>query len=168
MTAVRYNDVDVAEVVAGALEFAAQKTGLQDEARVRQALQEGQCAVCEYVRSGLAQRVAACLGAADDAVRAVYVYDPERATGEEETVNSPAINLIVWARRRTAALDALIAMLGLALREERKGLVCPHAQALCAQLDVQVADDEQVRSHSGYGALLASLYVRPAEVWRRE
>ena len=155
MTAACYSDVRVADMMSGALESAAQKSGLQDGAEALRRVRGGDCAVCEYLR------------AADDAVRAVYIYDPERATDGEGIISSPGISLIAWVSRRSAALGSLIELLRRALLEQREQFVCPRAQALCAALDVQVVDDAQVVARTGYGALLGSLHVRPTEVWRR-
>jgi len=33
---------------------------------------------------------------------------------------------------------------------------------------VKVADEEQVASRRGYGALISSIYVRPLRIWARE
>jgi hypothetical protein len=137
------------------------------------ALQRGDCAVCERVRYGLAQRIAEYLGSVDTSLKAVYVYEPEYAVagdgaGPESSAMSPGIHMIAWAGRKSAALASVVNMLGSSLAEESKAVACPKANALCYALAVQVVDDDEVLGRTGYGALVNSLYVRPIQLWRRD
>ena len=135
-------------------------------------MQGGDCATCDAVRYRLAEAVAEYLAAADPGVKAVYLYEPEYATGADSAVIerpslSPGISMIVWSERRSAALSAMVASLNSRLAEEAEHLTCPKANALCWTLDAQIVDDQQVESNSGYGALINSLYVRPVQLWHR-
>jgi hypothetical protein len=159
--------IAVDDMMAEAIQFCIEKTGLQTRDEVLETVQMADCWICEYLRYGLAKGLAAYLGSVDDAVRAVYSYDPERATGAEGGITSPGISLIVWASRRSAALSSVANLLTSAVAAERDGLGCPKSDALCLALDVQIVDDAQVESRCGYGALIRSLYVRPVEIWRR-
>lgn len=165
-------DVVAKAILQDALAFADSKSGLQDSGKSRLAIRDGDCAVCEYLRHGVAQAVAKYLGETDEAIKAVYAYQPEYATMSDALVDgqprrSPGINLIAWVNRKTAALSSLLAMLGAAISEEFQLLGCPKGNALCGLLDVQLVDDADIVGRSGYGALVDSLYVRPMQVWHR-
>jgi hypothetical protein len=172
MSAVTSGNAIVANVMDEALEFCAGKAGLKGKEAAREALRNGDCCVCEYLRYALVQRVAKYLGSVDDTVKAIYTYEPEYATsGYEHIIDgpnlSPGLNLIARVTRKNAALSSFVPSVSLALTEEFKQFGCPKANALCCKLDVQVADDEEVQERIGYGALIGSLYVRPIEVWHR-
>jgi hypothetical protein len=135
-------------------------------------MRSGDCSVCEYLRYALAKGVAEYLGSMDDTVKAIYIYEPEYATSMDVAIPSrpnlsPGINLITWVSRKSAALSSVVASVNSALAEECKQLACPKANALCYQLDVEVADDDEVYRQTGYGLLINSLYVRPIEIWQR-
>jgi len=137
-----------------------------------EAMRSGDCATCDAVRYRLAETLAEYLAMVDHGVKAVYLYEPEYATGADSAVTerpslSPGISMIVWSDRKSAALSAVVASLNARLAEEAEHLTCPKANALCWTLDAQIVDDQQVQSNSGYGALINSLYVRPLELWHR-
>jgi hypothetical protein len=155
-----------------ALEFCAEKAGLKDKEQARNVLNTGDCCVCEYLRYGLAQKVAKYLGSVDDTIQAVYTYEPEYATSVDGAIPgrpnlSPGFNLIARVTRKSAALSSVAASMRSALAEEYSHLGCPRANALCSELDVRIVDEGEVEKRTGYGALINSLYVRPIEVWRR-
>ena len=168
MTATTFDSTIVTGLLASALDHCAKKVGLPNRQAAVAAIQRGECATCECVRQGLAMAVAEYLGSVDSSIRAVYVYDPERAATVDEPITPLGINLVVWASRKSAALSSMVDVIGKALAEEHRRLACPKGNALCCALDVQLVDDDQVQSHSGYGALIHSLYVRPQEIWRRQ
>ena len=160
MSAVVFGNDVVANVMDEALEFCAEKAGLKSTEAAREALRTGDCCVCEY------------LGAVDDTVQAIYTYEPEYTTSGDEPITdrpdlSAGLNLIARVTRKNAALSSVVASVSLALADEHKQLGCPKASALCCELDVKMADDEEVQRQIGYGALVNSLYVRPIEVWHR-
>ena len=167
MSTTKIDGAIVAEMVADALEFCAEKMGLRSKDQVAQALRSADCTACEYLRFGLARVVAEYLGSLDPTVRAAYCYEPERATTVDEAIASPGINLLVWVSHKSAALSSVVSLLRSLLAQERSSLDCPKGNAMCWLLDVQVVDDGEVQSRSGYGALLHSLHVRPLEIWRR-
>jgi hypothetical protein len=172
MTAMTFDTVIVKDMMEDAIKFCAEKTGLTDRNQVLEALRRGDCSVCEYLRYGLAKGVAEYLGSVDDTVKAIYTYEPEYASSVEGHIPSrpnlsPGINLVAWVSRKSAALSSLVTSVNSALTEEYRQLACPKANALCYELDVKVADDDEVQRRTGYGALINSLYVRPLEVWRR-
>ncbi len=167
MPATKFDTAVVTNIMEQAIEFCAEKTGLKDRSRVLEAMVRGDCAVCEYLRYGLAQGVAGYLGAVDETVKSVYTYEPEYATGGDEPMASPGINLIAHVTRKSAAFSSVVAALNSALAAESRRLACPKASTLCYGLDVRVADDDEVQRRIGYGALVHSLYVRPIEIWQR-
>lgn len=169
---ITFDAVVVKSMMQYALGLSTQKMGYADQERVVEALRNGNCSVCEYIRYGLAQKIADYLGSVDDTVKAVYIYEPEYATAVDGTVpDDPSlargIHMIAWVGRKTAALSSLIGVLDSSLAQEVKKLSCQKANALCYKLVVHIVDDEEVLTRSGYGALVDSFYVRPIEIWRR-
>jgi hypothetical protein len=172
MSTLRFENAIVTNMMEEALEFCAEKAGLRDKKQARDVLLTGDCCVCEYLRYGLAQKVAEYLGSVDDTIQAIYTYEPEYATSVDGAIParpnlSPGFNLIARVSRKSAALSSVAASMRSALTEEYGHLGCPKANALCSELDVRVVDKDEVEKRTGYGALINSLYVRPIEVWHR-
>lgn len=165
----RLPDADsIAEAaLTGALDYSAEKTGV-DRQRALLNLQGGDRATCSYCHYSLAKQVAETLGTLDKNIRAVYVMDYD-ATPEDlcfgATSTTSPIHLIARVVRRTEALDSLVAAVDRALTRAYANTTGLAGLALL--LDVQVVDDTDVAKHTGYGALLSSLYHRPIEVWKR-
>jgi hypothetical protein len=162
---------DVPTMLDDALRATAAKSR-QSPKEMLEAMRGGDCATCDAVRYRLAETVAEYLSVTDPGVKAVYLYEPEYATGADSAVIerpslSPGISMIVWSERKSAALSAVVASLSSRLAEEAEHLTCPKANALCWKLDAHIVDDQQVQANSGYGALINSLYVRPVELWHR-
>jgi len=172
MSALKFDNSIVTNMVEEALKFCAAKAGLKGKKQAVEALHRGDCSICEYLRYALAKGVAEYLGSVDDTIQAIYTYEPEYATGVDEPIPgrpnlSPGFNLIARVSRKSAALSSVVASVSSALVEEYRRLGCPKANALCSELDVKVVDDDEVQKRTGYGALISSLYVRPIEIWRR-
>ena len=172
MPSLRFNNAIVTNMMEEALEFCADKAGLNDKEQARNVLLTGDCCVCEYLRYGLAQKVAEYLGSVDDTIQATYTYEPEYTTSVDGAIParpnlSPGLNLIARVSRKSAALSSVVASMRSALAEEYRQLGCPKANALCSELDVRLVDEDEVEKRTGYGALVNSLYVRPIEVWHR-
>ena len=150
------------------LTFCARKAGLDSVDSVVESLREGNSNVSQYCRYGLAKKVAEAVGQLDENVKAVYTLDydatPEdRCFGSDEQAS--LIHLVVWAGRKTDALDALVKALDRALVQAYSDLV--DAPQLTHLLDVQIVDDADVEGRLGYGALLSSIHNRPIKVWER-
>ncbi len=172
MSTLNFNNAIVTDMMEEALEFCAKKAGLKGKEQARNVLLTGDCCVCEYLRYGLAQKMAEYLGSVDDTIQAIYTYEPEYATSADGAISarpnlSPGFNLIARVSRKSAALSSVAASMRSALAEEYRQLGCPNANALCSELDVRVVDEDEVKKRTGYGALISSLYVRPIEVWHR-
>ncbi len=157
-------------MIEEAIEFCARKTGARSREEALVAILSGDCSFCEYLRYGLSRQIGAYLGSMDRHVRTVYAYEPEYGTTEDDAgvvKLSSSINLLAWVDRKSAALESIIESLAEALRDERSQLLCEKTNGTCFMLDVQVVDDEEVKSRRGYGALVNSVHVRPTELWTR-
>ena len=154
------------DVLNKALEFCTRKMRLQDSQMTIERLQQSDHSVCEYCQYSIAEQVGAALGALDENVKAVYLFEYE-ATPEDvafsETAGPPLVHLLVWGHRRTETLKSLLSMLDRALATSYAELIGP--SQLQHLLDAQIIDDEDVEKRIGYAALLYSLYHRPLKVW---
>lgn len=167
------NSVQVQHIIDNAIVFCAEKMGLGSTEEAIAARMDGNCTLCDYLRYGLAKELSGQLASLDETIKAVYVYEPEVVTGSESLLSEgpllvPAINMIVWVTRKTAALESLLASTSRALEDQLMQLGCGKASALCHTLVTALVDDEEVRAKRGYGALLSSVQVLPIPVWRRE
>jgi len=151
-----------------ALDFCAHKMGLAGHQAVIDHLQQGDSTACQYCHYSIAKQVARSLGALDENVKAVYVVDYD-ATPEDicfgEKRQISLVHLVVWAERKTSALDSLVGALDRALVQRYADVIGTHK--LAHLLDVQVIDDDDVKNRVGYGAMLFSLHQRPIQVWER-
>ncbi len=160
---------DTARIVSSqALEFCAQKMGLEDPNAAAERLQQGDENACQYYRYSVAKQVAESLAALDKNLKAAYVTDYD-ATPQDVCFNAgnqaPLVHMIVWVERRTKALGSLVEGLDRALAQRYADMV--GLPRLAHLLDVQVVDDEDVRGRVGYGAMLSSLHNRPIRIWER-
>jgi hypothetical protein len=163
----------IGNMIETALVFCAQTTGFRGGEEALEAIRQGDCCICSYLRYGLSKELGEYLGGIDASVQAVYSYEPEHCTGVTELATvEPAlergINLIVSVDRRSAALSSIIASLEDAVIEAAKNLICSEASGSCYALDVKVADEKEVASRRGYGALISSIHVAPLKIWARE
>lgn len=161
------NSASIAEnVVESATEFCARRMGMAGRGAAVARMQENDQCAREYCYYSIAEQVGSALGAMDQNVKAVYMFECE-ATAEDfcfgDAQYTPLLHLLVWTQRKTEALNALVAMLDRALALQFAEKVGP--QDLKHLLDVQIIDDANVEERSGYGALLTSLHHRPIKVW---
>jgi len=151
-----------------ALRFCAQKMKLDDYHIAVLLLQQQNDTAYGYFHYDLAAHIAGYLGTLDGEIKAVYLYDYD-ATPEDtcfgETAVSPLLHLIVWAQRKTVALNSLAEALDRALVQNYAELI--GAPQLAHLLDVQAVDDADVKNRVGYGTLFSSLHYRPIQVWER-
>ena len=151
-----------------ALDYCARKLNLSSPQESLERVRQGDTKALEYLHYQLALHVAETLGALDDHVRSVSVYEFE-ATPEDrafgENPESLPIHLLVWVDRKTSALSALAAALDRALVKDYADMV--GQRRLRHVLDVQVIDDGDVGSRRGIAALLYSMYNRPIQLWER-
>ena len=156
------------DILSNALRFCAQKMGYESPQIAIERLKEGDRSACGHCQYSIAQQVGAALGALDDNVRSVHMFEYD-ATPEDicfsEVAQTPILHLIVWAERKTKALHSLVKMIERALVESYAQLIGP--RQLQHLLDVQIVDDGQVKGRIGYGALFSSLHHRPLKVWER-
>lgn len=150
-----------------ALDFTARKAKLAGIDAAVEELREGNADARGYFEYALARELGEHLGALDDELQAVYLYNPE-ATPEDTVFAEHAptlVHMVVWARRRTGALTALISALDRAVSDRYVQIT--GARSIQHLLDVQIVDDAEVKSLSGFGAMLTWLHNRPLLVWKR-
>lgn len=155
-------------ILTQAMEYCAQKMGLDNWQAVIDRMREGDGKVCEYCHYSVAKQVAESLGALDENIKEVYIYDYD-ATPEDLCFRVAAqpllIHLIVWAQPKTAALNAMVEAWDCALAQSYAEMLGERQPAYL--LDVQVVNDADVGKRIGYGALLSSLHHRPIQIWKR-
>jgi hypothetical protein len=171
MSAMMFDNALVTSMMEEAITFCAEKTGAKTREEVVDAISNGNCAACDYLKYSLAKKVGECLGSMDETVKAVYIYEPEYGAGADNHLENSlglksGINLVAWVERKTAALSSIVASLNKALVEACKRLGTSDDR-LRYLLDVKLADDNEVTNRLGYGALVQSIYVRPTQVWSR-
>ena len=151
-----------------ALEFCAQKMRLAGHQAVVERLRQGDNNACQYCHYSIAKQAAESLGALDNNIKAAYIVDYD-ATPEDvcfrEGMSAPLVHLIIWAERKTNALDSLVSALDHALVKRYASLI--GMGQLAHLLDVQIVSDDDVKNRVGYGAMLSSLYNRPIQIWER-
>lgn len=151
-----------------ALNFCAQKMGLDEQRAVVERLQAGDRSASQYFHYNIAQKVGESIGALDQKVKAVYVVDYD-ATPQDmcfgESAPSHLIHMVVWAERKTNALKSVVNALDQALVRQYADVL--GVSDLAHLLDVQVVDDEEVEGRIGYGAMLSSIHNRPIQIWKR-
>ena len=156
------------EAVGKALEYCAEKMALESKQAAVDCLRQGDRSACGYFYYSLAGQAAEWLGAWDESIKAVYVYDCD-ATPEDQSFSSATqpdlLHLIVWARRKTSALNAILEALDRALVQCCSEM--PHMRERRHVLDAQVIDDDGVQNNIGCGVLLSSIYTRPIRIWER-
>lgn len=155
-------------IITGAMEFCAKKMRLENTQAVLDLLRQRKATACSYCQYSVAKQVGDSLGTLDENVKAVYILDYD-ATPEDicfaTEKSSVLIHLIVWAERKTSALDALVTALDRALTQDYGRLL--DMEQLEHLLDVQVVDDADVEGRIGYGAMISSLHQRPIQIWKR-
>jgi hypothetical protein len=171
MSAIMFDNVLLNGMMEEAIAFCAEKMGTKTREEAVDAISNGNCAACDYLKYSLAQKVGECLGSMDETIKAVYIYEPEYGTGADTFIDhnlglKSGINLVAWVERKTAALSSVVVSLNEALIEACKRLGTSDDR-LRYLLDVKLADDNEVANRIGYGALIHSIYVRPTEVWSR-
>ena len=157
----------VESVVAKALKTSANKIGLGDVKALISRMKGGDPLAFNYYNYNIAKQLAEVLGSWDKDIRAVYAHDYEGATPEEICFEDASafslVHMIIWAERKTKALDALIETIDRVMVQHHRHILS--LNKLEHVLDAQVIDDEDVRKRTGYAALLKSIYQPPIHVW---
>ncbi|MFC1912094.1 hypothetical protein ACFLXG_02945 [Chloroflexota bacterium] len=155
-------------IVTKALQTSTNKMGLGDVKALIACMKEGDSMAFNYYYYNIAKELGEVLGSWDKNIRAVYAHDYDGATPEEACCENTSlfslIHMIIWAERKTNALDALVETINHAMVQQHRhmlGLI-----NLEYVLDIQVIDDEDVRNRTGHAALLKSIYQPPTQVWR--
>jgi len=158
----------IESVVTKALNSSANKMGLDNVKALISRMKEGDSVAFSYYNYNIAKQLAEVLGSWDKDIRAVYAHDYEGATPEEACFENASpfslVRMIIWAERKTKALDALVEAIDHAMVQHHRHML--GLNKLEHVLDAQVIDDEDVRSRTGYAALLKSIWQPPIQVWR--
>jgi hypothetical protein len=151
-----------------ALDYSAHKLSLPGPEAALQEVRQGDRRALEYCHYRLAQQVGEALGALDNNVQSVSLYNLE-ATPEDrafgENPEALPIHLLVLVDRKTSALSSLVAALDRALVKDYAEMIGP--RRLGHVVDVQVIDSDDAESRRGIAALLYSLHNRPIKLWER-
>jgi hypothetical protein len=149
-----------------ALDFCAAKLGLVDHTAVIERLRQDDRTAYGYFYYGLAEQTADWLGSWDQDIRAVYLFDYDATADDICFGNSTPLllHLILWTRRKTNALDALLSALDRALAQ-----CCADAGIRRRRylLDAHIVDDDEIHNSVGCGAMLSSVHTHPIRVWER-
>lgn len=124
-----------------------------------------------YFTHGLASGVVNVLAASDQAVHAVYTYDPSINPDAEAGAYLPhevAVHLIVVITAPASALEALIAALDRALTASLKELPSPRFAQRGSLLVVSLVSLEDDRYNTNRAGGWVGLFAAPLEMWRRE
>jgi len=158
----------IESVLNKALKASAKKMALRDVKALIACIKEGDPVACSYCHYHVAKELGEVMGRMDNNIRAVYAYNFDDNLSDENYPQNALpfslIHMIVWAGRKTKALKALIEALDRALVIKHRNLF--GRSDLEHALDIQVIDDEDVKTRTGYAALLKSIYQPPIEVWR--
>jgi len=102
-------------IVVGALETCIQRMGLESSEAAARRIEQGDGLACMHCCCAMARQVAELLGSVHQSIQAVYAPDcdacPQGFCFGEEGQIPPSVHLLVWARRKTAALDSQVAAL---------------------------------------------------------
>ncbi len=154
-------------IVSEALNASAGKMGLDNTEALISCIRQGDCTALSYYNHDIARQLADLLGSLSKDIRAIYAHDYEGATPEEgsfeDTPPIPCVHMIIWAQRKTKALDALVETMDRAMVQHHRHML--GLTALERVLDARVVDDQDVRTRTGYAALLKSVYQPPIQIW---
>ena len=149
-----------------ALELCARRMGLDGPQAAAHHVRQGNAVARMHCCSGIAKQIAESLGASEQNVRAIYAPDYDvlfrDLCSDEEARDESMVRLLVWTRRKTAALDSLVTAWDRALAQACRDKIGSHGQV--PLLDVQVIDDTDVEKHFGSGRNEA-LATRLAVYW---
>lgn len=173
MTGEHIDQALVDHMVTNALESCAQKLFDGEREQALEALTVNQVEACIAFSDNLVRQIATYLGSMDKMVKAVFEYEPEYATIHPRahvrslSPRQSGLNLIIWAKRKSAALKALIATLEAVLVESQQKIGLAREKTAFITLDVKIVDDQDVEERRGYGLIVSSQLVRSRRVWQR-
>lgn len=155
-----------ASAIEAAFEYAAAKMHIKDVETVPSMLRAGRADARGYFDYALARELAEHIGALDEEVQGVYLYNPEATSDDTVFAEFPEtlVHLVIWVRRKTNALTSLLGALERAVTAEFANRLGTKQTSL---LDFQVVDEAEVNARTGFGALLAWVHNRPLMVWKR-
>ena len=141
-----------------------------NQSQVIQLLRSQQSDAGAYIADFLSRKLGDYLGRLDKTIKAVYLYEPEEISilplegGRRSSRRKAGINLVIWVRRKSAALNTLSDTLESLFERSWDNLGCSDT----APLYIQMVDDEDVKKNRAYGMLVNSMFVRSVPVWKRK
>jgi len=124
-----------------------------------------------YFEYELAVRVADVLGALDEPLQAIYLYDPsiDADGGIDHSIPPDAtVHLLVLLTAHTGTLGAWITRLDDALTNSLRDLPSPALMRRVSVLDVIQISEEEARYVLGHGRLFSSIFTPPLKIWQCE
>jgi hypothetical protein len=155
-------------MVEVALRFCRSKAACCDESEVAGALKAADARVDDCFRHSLSLQAAEYLAQIDASTVGAYSYSYGDAEEEgEDRGHSPTaqLKLILHVHRKTAAMASAVAALDEAVLEEYKRLIAPRGNRMTSLLDVQIVDDKEVESGTGFAVVLRSAFAPPTRIW---
>ncbi len=160
-------------MLKGAIKLCAQRLYTGETQRALLAVRRGEAEACECVRNNLIRQIAEVLGQVDKTVKSVFSYEPVAPSGKADLPEldiqecETSINLVVWVKRKSAALNKLIDSLEKDLCECQRLIGCQIRDEECFSLNVILVDDREVKEQKGMGVIVISEYLRSRRIWRR-
>ncbi len=148
--------------------FCCHRTSYKCESAVAAALRAGDPRSHDCFRHYLSLQIAEYLRKLDDNLVGVYSYsygDAEEEGEERSTSPTETLKLILRVRRKTAALNAVVAALDEALLDQYKRLIAPVGDKMGSFMDAQMVDDGEAEEGIGLAAILRSVFTPPTRVW---
>jgi hypothetical protein len=125
----------------------------------------------DYFKYELAVRVADVLGALDEPLQAVYLYDPftDADGGIDHSMPPDAtVHLLALVRAHTGTLGTWTTGLDDALTNSLRDLPAPTLARRVSVLDVMQISEEEARYCPHRRRLLSSVFAPPISIWQRE
>ncbi|MBC7222276.1 nucleotidyltransferase domain-containing protein [Candidatus Bipolaricaulota bacterium] len=148
-------DLAAQGLLARALENAAKK-GFPSVEGVVSALRAGDPWAHSLFRYALAQELCVYLAQLCPSIRRVYLYG---SVVDNRAGPASDVDIIVWVRRKLAALESLLCQLDALLL--RGYQVLTHFRGPPTLFDFHVVDDTEVEEARDYGAVIRSLWTAP-------
>ena len=160
----------IARMTESALLFCVHRTSRRSESEVAAALKAGDPRCHDCFRHYLSLQIAEYLRKLDDNLVGVYSYsygDSEEECEERSSSPTEPLNLILRVKRKTAALNAVLAALDGAIVEEYRKLIAPVGDRMESFLDAHAVDDEEAQQGTGLAAVLKSAFTPPTPLWSK-
>ncbi|MGC9530263.1 MAG: hypothetical protein ACP5G2_06650 [Candidatus Bipolaricaulaceae bacterium] len=126
------------------------------------ALHAGDRAAHSAFRYAVAEELCRRLATLGPTFRAVYIYG---SAMDGRAGAASDVDVIVWVRRKTDAVESFLARLDYMLAKGVRALL--GGRGPDQLFDVHLVDDAEVEGRKGFGAVLQSLWTAPVCIWKR-